>query len=284
MDFVVGLPRSAKGNNAIWVIVDRLTKLAHFLPVKMTFTMEQHAHIYVKEIVSFQATIGMAPYEALYGRKCRSPIYWDEIRDIIKVVQDRQKSYADRRRKDLEFQVGDKVFLKVASIKGVLRFGKKGKLKPRFIGPFDVFERIGDVVHRLALPPELSAIHNVFHISILRKYLQDPNHVINHQNLDVQHDLTYEKMPLRILERNVHVLRNRDIPLIKVLWRNHGVEEATWEKEDEIKIKHGRLDRIMWMSGRLTGDAYGVFKISRYIKTIYFKPFGIFMFHNVSDY
>ncbi|XP_022857423.1 uncharacterized protein LOC111378458, partial [Olea europaea var. sylvestris] len=151
---------------------------------------------------SFQATIGMAPYEAV-----------EKIRDRIKVAQDRQKSYDDRRRKDLKFQVRHKIFLKVAPMKGVLRFGKKGKLRPRFIGPFDVLERIGDVAYRL-----------------------DPNHVINHQNLDVQHDLTYEEMPLRILERKVHVLRNRDISLIKVLWRNHGVEEATWEKEDEMKI------------------------------------------------
>lgn len=145
------------------------------------------------------------------------------------------------RRKDLEFRIGDKVFLKVAPMKGVLRFGKKGKLRPRFIGPFDVLERIGDVAYRLALPPELSAIHNVFHVSMLRKYLQDPSHVINHQNLDVQQDLTYEEMPLRILERKIHVLRNREIPLIKVLWRNHGMEEATWEKEGEMKIKYPEL-------------------------------------------
>ncbi|KAK6159018.1 hypothetical protein DH2020_006332 [Rehmannia glutinosa] len=128
MDFVVGLPRSAKGNKAVWVVVDRLTKLAHFLPVKMMFSKEQYAQIY-------QATIGMAPYEALYGRKCRSPLYWSEvgekkmwgpelvrqtvekiakIQDRIRTAQDRQKSYADRRRKDLQFEVGDNVFLKVA--------------------------------------------------------------------------------------------------------------------------------------------------------------------------
>ncbi|XP_022870226.1 uncharacterized protein LOC111389526 [Olea europaea var. sylvestris] len=172
----------------------------------------------------------MAPYEAV-----------EKIRDRIKVAQDRQKSYADRRRKDLKFQVHHKVFLKVAPMKGVLRFGKKGKLRPRFIGRFDVLERIGDVAYRLALPPEISAVDNVFHVSMLQKYLQDPNHVINDQNLDVQHDLTYEEMPLRILERKVHVLRNRDIPLIKVLWCNHGVEEATWEKEDEMKIKYPEL-------------------------------------------
>ncbi|XP_022863071.1 uncharacterized protein LOC111383219 [Olea europaea var. sylvestris] len=133
------------------------------------------------------------------------------------------------------------IFLKVAPIKGVLRFGKKGKLRPRFIGSFDVLERIGDVAYRLALPPELSAIHNVFHVSMLRKYLQDPSHVINHQILDVQHDLTYKEMPLRIPEIKIHVLRNKEIPLIKVLWRNHGVGEATWEIEDEMKIKYPEL-------------------------------------------
>ena len=148
---------------------------------------------------SFQASIGMAPYEALYGRKCRTPICWDEVgeqklsseelikfstekiqivRKRLKVTQDRQKSYANTREKDLEFEVDDMVFLKVAPWKRVIQFQKKGKLNPRYIGPFRIFERIGPVAYRLELPPELSWIHNVFHVSMLRKYISDPSDIL----------------------------------------------------------------------------------------------------------
>ena len=131
----------------------------------------------------------MAPFEALYGRKCRTPLYWSElsdrkvigtdlfretedkvrvIRDCLKAASDRQKSYADLKRKDIEFQSGDKVFLKVSPWKMVLRFGRKGKLSPRFIGPYEILDRVGPVAYRLALPPELEKIPNVFHVSMLR--------------------------------------------------------------------------------------------------------------------
>lgn len=138
---------------------------------------------------SFQSSIQMAPYEALYGRKCRTPLYWTElsekqiygvdlvreteekvkvIRYRLKAASNRQKSYADLKRKEIEFQVGDKMFLKVSPWKKILRFGQKGKLSPRFIGPYEVIERIGPVAYRLALPAELKRIHNVFHVSMLR--------------------------------------------------------------------------------------------------------------------
>ena len=151
---------------------------------------------------SFHASIGMAPYEALYGRKCRSPVCWDEvgesklvgpeiiqitsekirlIRERIQTAQSRQKSYADRRRWDLEFAVGDHVFLKVSPWKGITRFGHKGKLSPRYIGPFEILERVGLVAYRIALPPALSKIHNVFHVSSLRKYILDPSHILDFQ-------------------------------------------------------------------------------------------------------
>ena len=103
-----------------------------------------------------------------------------KIRERIKAAQDRQKSYADNRRKEIEFAVGDKVFLKIAPMKGIMRFGKKGKLSPRFIGPFEILERIGDLAYRLALPPNLSGVHNVFHVSMLRKYVYDPSHVLSY--------------------------------------------------------------------------------------------------------
>ena len=151
---------------------------------------------------SYQASIGMTPYVDLYGRKCRTPVCWDEvgerklvgqkivqvtcdkvkvIRDRLKIAQDRQKSYADNRRKDLEFEVGDMVFLRISPWKGVLRFRKRGKLSPRYIGPYRIVERIGEVAYRLELPSDLDRIHDIFHVSMLRKYMPDPSHVLTEQ-------------------------------------------------------------------------------------------------------
>ncbi|KAL5582903.1 hypothetical protein UlMin_015345 [Ulmus minor] len=155
-----------------------------------------------------------------------------------------QKSYADKRRRPLEFQVGDSVFLKVAPMKGVMRFGKKGKLSPRFIGPFKILERIGKVAYKLALPPELSSVHNVFHVSMLKKYVSDPSHVLEHEPIQVNEDLTYEEKSVQILDRKDKTLRNKVIPLVKVLWRNHKVEEATWEREDDMRISYPELFQI----------------------------------------
>ncbi|KAL5560733.1 hypothetical protein UlMin_036944 [Ulmus minor] len=152
--------------------------------------------------------------------------------------------YADKRRRPLEFQVGDSVFLKVAPMKGVMRFGKKGKLSPRFIGPFEILERIGKVAYKLALPPELSSVHNVFHISTLKKYVSNPSHVLEHEPIQVNEDLTYEEKPVQILDRKDKTLRNKVIPLVKVLWRNQKVEEATWEREDDMRISYPELFQI----------------------------------------
>ncbi|KAK5771456.1 hypothetical protein PVK06_047660 [Gossypium arboreum] len=148
----------------------------------------------------------MASYEALYGRKCRTSLYWTElsenkihgvdltketkqkvkvIRDSLKATFDRQKSYADLKRKDIEFDISEKVFLKVSPWKKVLRFGKKGKFSPRFIGPYEIIECIGPVAYRLLLPPELEKIHNVFHVSMLRQYRSDPSHVIPPSEIEI---------------------------------------------------------------------------------------------------
>ncbi|KAL5537439.1 hypothetical protein UlMin_045822 [Ulmus minor] len=161
--------------------------------------------------------------------------------DAIWTAQSRQKSYADKRRRPLEFLVGDSVFLKVAPMKGVMRFGKKGKLSPRYIGPFEILERIGKVAYRLALPPELSPVHNVFHVSMLRRYVSDPSHVLENEPIEVHEDLTYEEQPVQILDQKDKTLRNKVISLVKVLWRNHKVEEATWEREDEMRTKYPHL-------------------------------------------
>ncbi|KAG8488614.1 hypothetical protein CXB51_016591 [Gossypium anomalum] len=228
MDFITGLPLSASKKNVISVIVDRLTKSAHFIAVRTDWSLQKLANM--REIVrlhgipisiisdqdsrftsrfwrqlyeslgtrlSFSITfhpqtdgqservIQMAPYEALYGRKCRSPVCLTElnerkiigpeliqeteetvkkIKDRLKVAFDRQKSYADLKRRDIEYLVGDKVFLKVSPWKKVLRFGRKGKLTPRFIRPYEIVERIGPIAYRLALPSELQRINDVFHV------------------------------------------------------------------------------------------------------------------------
>ncbi|KAL6191560.1 hypothetical protein ACLB2K_037950 [Fragaria x ananassa] len=137
--------------------------------------------------------------------------------------------------KNLEFQVGDWVFLQLSPWNGVVRFDKRGKLSPRYIGPYEIIERVGSLAYRLVLPPELSRIHNVFHVSMLRKYIADPSHVLVEQLISLQKDLSYEEEPVQILDRKEQVLRNKTIPLVKVLWRSHQVEEATWESEEQMR-------------------------------------------------
>ncbi|KAL0537322.1 hypothetical protein IC582_026299 [Cucumis melo] len=338
------LPRTLRGFTVIWVVVDRLTKSAHFVPGKSTYTASKWAQLYMSEIVrlhgvpvsivsdrdarftskfwkglqtamgtrldfstafhpqtdgqterlnqvledmlracelefpsswdshlylmefaynnSYQATIGMAPFEALYGKCCRSPVCWGEvgeqrlmgpelvqstneaiqkIRSRMHTAQSTQKSYADVRRKDLEFEVGDKVFLKVAPMRGVLRFERRGKLSPRFVGPFEILERIDPVAYRLALPPSLSTVHDVFHVSMLRKYVPDPSHVVDYEPPEIDENLSYTEQPVEVLAREVKTLRNKEIPLVKVLCRNHRVEEATWEREDDMRSRYPEL-------------------------------------------
>ncbi|KAL5559110.1 hypothetical protein UlMin_035321 [Ulmus minor] len=119
--------------------------------------------------------------------------------------------------------------------------GKKGKLSPRYIGPFEILERVGKVAYRLALPQELSSVHNVFHVSMLKKYIPDPSHVLEHEPIEVHEDLSYEEQPVQILDKKEKTLRNKVIPLVKVLWRNHKVEEATWEREDDMRKRYPHL-------------------------------------------
>ena len=159
----------------------------------------------------------------------------------MRTAQSRQKSYADVRRRNLEFEEGDPVFLTVAPMKGILRFGRKGKLSPRFIRPFEILERVGSVAYKLALPPSLSSVHDVFHVSMLRKYISNPTHIIGYKPLEIEEDLSYQEKSIKILSREVKALRNRNIGVVKVLWRNHQIEEGTWEREEEIKEKYPEL-------------------------------------------
>ena len=204
---------------------------------------------------NYQSSIGMAPFEALYGRKFRTPVCWDEVgekrlispelvqitldkiqivRDRLKIARDKHKSYADKRRRDLQFKVGDRIFLKVSPWKGVLRFGRREKLRPRYIGPYEIISRVGPVAYRLDLPPELSNVHNVFHVSMLRKYIPDPSHILRDQPVELKDNLTYKEQPMQIVDRREHILRNKVIHLVKVLWGTHGINEATWESEAQM--------------------------------------------------
>ncbi|XP_027109197.1 uncharacterized protein [Coffea arabica] len=207
----------------------------------------------------------MAPYEALYGHKCRSPIRWDEvgeqkiidpaavpwieearekvklIHQRIQITQSRQKSYTDNRRKDLEFAVGDQVFLKITPLKASLMAGKGKKLQPRFVGPYKILQRVGNVAYKLELLPSLSRIHNIFHVSMLKKYHPDSSHVLQPENIEIDKALIYEEKPIKLLNCKLKEVRNKRIPLVKVLWRNHGLEETTWEVEEEIREKYPDL-------------------------------------------
>ncbi|KAI3786635.1 hypothetical protein L1987_40459 [Smallanthus sonchifolius] len=186
---------------------------------------------------SYHTSIKAAPFEALYGRKCRSPICWTEVGDsqltgpelvfetsenIVQIrnrmaaTRDRQKSYADKRRKPLEFQVGDMVLLKVSPWKGVIRFRKRGKLNPRYVGPFKIIKRIGPVAYQLDLPERLSGVHNVFHISNLKKCLADESLAVPLEELHVDEQLRFIEEPVEIMDREVKSLKHSKIPIVRV--------------------------------------------------------------------
>ncbi|GKC26041.1 putative reverse transcriptase domain-containing protein [Tanacetum coccineum] len=301
MDFVNKLPKTTSGQDTIWVIIDRLTKSAHFLPMKETDSMEKLTRQYLKEVVSrhgvpvsiisdrdskftshfqkslnealdidhessyknsYHTSIKAAPFEALYGRKCRSPICWAEVGDaqltgpeIVretteKIIQikhrlqasrDRQRSYADKRRKPLEFQVGDKVMLKVSPWKGVIRFGKRGKLNPRYIGPFKILAKVGTVAYRLELPEKLSRVHSTFHVSNLKKCLSDEPLAIPLDEIHVDDKLNFIKEPIEIMDREVKRLKQSRIPIVKVHWNSRRGPEYTWEREDQMQKKYPHL-------------------------------------------
>jgi len=156
----------------------------------------------------------------------------------LKIAQSRQKSYADKKRQSVSFQVGDHVYLRVSPMKGVQRFGVKRKLAPRYVGPFPIIERCGPVAYRLELPPHLSAVHNIFHVSQLRKCLRVPSKVIDIEKLQVEPDLSYPEHPIKILDRKDRVTRHQTRRFYKVQWSNHSEDEATWEQEDFLNSKY----------------------------------------------
>nr|GFA13603.1 hypothetical protein [Tanacetum cinerariifolium] len=159
-------------------------------------------------------------------------------KEKLKEARSRQKRYADRHRRALEFKPGDRVFLKVSPCRCVRRFGLKGKLSPRFIGPFEILDRVGEVSYRLALPPQLSHVHNVFHVSLLRGYKYHPYHVVQYPFDKIREDLYFTEEPEAILDRQERVMRKKTIPLVKVLWKNHPEREATWENEEMMRTDY----------------------------------------------
>ncbi|GKC42438.1 hypothetical protein Tco_1060160 [Tanacetum coccineum] len=207
-------------------------------------------------------SIKVAPFEVLYGRICRSPIYWAEVGDaqltgpeiiretIEKIIQikhrlqasrDRQRSYADKRRKPLEFQVRDKVMLKVLPWKGVIRFGKRGKLNPRYIGPFKILAKVGTVAYQLELPEQLSRVHSTFHVSNLKKCLSDEPLAIPLDEIHVDNKLNFIKEPVKVMDREVKCLKQSRIPIVKFHWKSRRGLEYTWEREDQMQKKYPHL-------------------------------------------
>eukprot|EP00253_Pinus_taeda_P012316 PITA_12316 len=337
MDFIIGLPKSKKGNDSIMVVVDKLRKSAHFIPVQSTYRAAQVANIFMqnifrlhglpKTIISdrdvkftsafwrtlfeglgtqlnfsttyhpqtdgqtervnqvvedmlrsyvmqqpsrweeylhlvefaynngYHASFHMSPFEVLYGRKCRTPSSWSgpedklvlgpemlvemeqlvkKVHANLKVAQDRQKSYADRKRNLKEFQVGEHVYVRIRPRKSTLQWSGCAKLAPRFCGPFHVLARIGPVAYQLALPSHIR-VRNVFHVLVLNKYIYDPKHIISWQDIQVEPEGEFLVEPVSILDQRKVVLRKRAITQVKVQWQHFGPNEATWD--DELNMR-----------------------------------------------
>nr|GFA95098.1 putative reverse transcriptase domain-containing protein [Tanacetum cinerariifolium] len=275
MDFVTKLPKSSQGYDTIWVIVDRLTKSAIFTPIRETDPMDKLARIYLKEVVtrhgipvsiisdrdprfasnfwrSLQNTLGTrldmstAYHPETDGQSERTiQTFEDMLRacaiDFVTKLTQKKKSYADLKRKPMEFQVGDKVMLKVSPWKGVVRFGKRGKLNPRYVGPFKVLERIGDVTYKLDLPEELSRVHNTFHVSNLKKCHADEPLAVPLDGIHFDDKLQFVEEPVEIIDSEVKRLNRSRIPLVMIRWNSKRGLEFTWECEDQFRKKYPHL-------------------------------------------
>ncbi|XP_070002836.1 uncharacterized protein [Nicotiana sylvestris] len=160
------------------------------------------------------------------------------IKERLKTTQSHQKSYLNVRRRDLEFKEDDWVFPKVSPMKGIMRLGKRGKLGPRYVGSYIIVQMIGQVVYKLEIPPEMSLVHPVFHVSMLKKVIGDPSLIVPVETIEANEELSYEEIPVAILDRQVRKLRNKEIASVKVLWRNQQVEDATCKAEGDMKKKY----------------------------------------------
>lgn len=197
---------------------------------------------------SFQSNIQIAFYKPLSKRRCSSPICFFDvgerkllglkivqettnkkqlIREKMLTTQSHQKSYANHKHREFEFKVGNQVFLRVSSHKSIIRFGKKDKPSWRYIGPFKILGRVGTVTYRLTLSLDLASVHPVFFISVLQKYQLDPSYIIQHESLQLEDDLSYEELPIAILDRQVKKLHFKEVALVKVNWWDYLSEEVT---------------------------------------------------------
>jgi hypothetical protein len=341
MHFIMDLPLTVRKYNLIWVIVDRLTKSAHFIPMNTNYSIQKYVEIYIARVLclhgvlkmivsdrgsqfvarfyeqlhaslgthlihssayhpqtdgqtervnqiledmlracvmeypeswdknlswteflynnSYQESLKMAPFKVLYGWQCRTPLNWIEpggkaifgpdivdgaeatvcrIQENLKAAKSCQESYANKRRRPLQFEVGDHVYLKVSPMKGVKRFRVKGKLSSRYIGSFPILEKCEKVAYKLELPPLLAGVHNIFHVSQLKKYLKAPVDVVLPEVTPLETDLTYPEHPIKILCQMSRVTRCKTIKFYKVQWTNHVVEEATWKSGDFLRSRH----------------------------------------------
>ncbi|XP_073123857.1 uncharacterized protein [Henckelia pumila] len=195
MDFVTKLPRSSRGCDAIWVVVDRLTKSACFMPYEITYKPDEAPVI--------------------------GPDMIKEMTENVKLIQSRMRT--------------------ISPFRGTVRFGKRDKLSPRYIGSYKIIDKVGDLAYRLALPPALSSIHDVFHVSMLSKYQPDPSYVLQPNEAELYETLSYFERPIQILDRKDKQLRDKSIQLVKVQWSRHGVEEATWELEQDMRQRYPEL-------------------------------------------
>ncbi|GKA51955.1 putative reverse transcriptase domain-containing protein [Tanacetum coccineum] len=275
IDFVSGLPRTPSGHGVpISIISDQdshftertiqtVEDMLHACVIDFGSSWDQHLPLVEFSYNnSYHTSIKAVPYEALYGQKCRSPICWNEVGDsqltgpelihetMEKIVQIKnhlltarscQKSYANRRSKPLEFEIGDMVLLKVSPWKGVVRFGKRGKLSLRYIGPFKILARVGPVTYTLELPEELKGIHCTFHVSNLKKCLAEGDIVVLMDEIQLDDKLHMIEEPVEIVDREVKRLKQSRIPIVKVRWNSQRGPEFTWEREDQIKNKYPHL-------------------------------------------
>nr|GEU91514.1 putative reverse transcriptase domain-containing protein [Tanacetum cinerariifolium] len=268
MDFITKLPKSSQGYDAIWVIIDRLTKSAIFVTMRETDPMEKLARIYLKKALGTSLDMSTAYHTQTDGQSERTIQTLEDmlracvidfgkgwvnhlslvefsynnsyhasikIKQIIQAARDRQKSYADLKRKPMEFKVGDRVMLKVSPWKEVVRFGKRGRLNPRYVRPFKVLEKVGSVAYKLELPQELSRVHNTFHVFNLKKCYADEPLAVPLDGLHFDEKLYFVEEPVEIIDREVKRLKRSRILIVKVRWNSRIGYEFTWERDDKFQ-------------------------------------------------